>query len=204
MLSSQRCKKAVSVVDMVNKLIILDRDGVINFDSDAFIKSPDEWIPIPGSLRAIANLKVAGWTVAVATNQSGIARGLFDEQRLTAIHKKMREGLAELNADIDYLVWCPHGPSDRCACRKPKPGMYHHIAQYFDCTLMNVPVIGDSKRDLEAAVSVGARPILVTTGKGQKTLEAGKLPIGTEVFADLSSAAIAVVAAEFEHWRTKS
>ena len=181
------------------KLIILDRDGVINKDSDAFIKSPDEWIPIPGSIQAIAALKAAGWTVAVATNQSGLARKLFDESMLQAIHQKMMQTLTDAKATIDLLVWCPHGPDDNCDCRKPQPGLYRQIAQHFDCALTAVPVIGDSKRDLEAAISVGAKPILVTTGKGQKTLAAGQLPAGTEIYPDLHAAVTALLAAEQQH-----
>ncbi len=177
-------------------MIILDRDGVINQDSDAYIKSPDEWIPIPGSLQAIAELKADGWTVAVATNQSGLARGLFDELSLHAIHAKMRDALAERQARIDHLVWCPHGPDDRCVCRKPRPGLYQQIAAQFDCALTGIPVIGDSKRDLEAAVAVGARPVLVTTGKGQRTVAAGQLPAGTQVYPDLQAAVTALLAAE--------
>lgn len=178
------------------KLVILDRDGVINQDSDAYIKSPDEWIPIPGSLQAVAALKAAGWTVAVASNQSGLARGLFDEPTLQAIHAKMRGALAEQQASIDYLVWCPHGPDDECDCRKPRPGLYLQIARHFDCVLNDVAVIGDSKRDLEAAVAVGARPVLVTSGKGQRTAAAGQLPAGTRVYSDLHAAVTALLAAE--------
>jgi D-glycero-D-manno-heptose 1,7-bisphosphate phosphatase len=186
------------MVDMANqiKLIILDRDGVINQDSDAYIKSPDEWIPIPGSLQAIAALKATGWTVAIATNQSGLARGLFDEPTLQAIHAKMSDALAELQGAIDYLVWCPHGPDDECDCRKPRPGLYQQIAHHFDCALTGASVIGDSKRDLEAAVAVGARPVLVTTGKGQRTVAAGQLPAGTQVYTDLHAAVTALLATE--------
>jgi D-glycero-D-manno-heptose 1,7-bisphosphate phosphatase len=189
------------MVDMTTrvKLIILDRDGVINQDSDAYIKSPDEWMPIPGSLKAIADLKAAGWTVAIATNQSGLARGLLDEAALHAIHAKMSDALAELQGGIDYLVWCPHGPDDECDCRKPRPGLYQQIAHHFGCALTDAPVIGDSKRDLEAAVAVGARPVLVTTGKGQRTATAGQLPKGTQVHADLHAAVTALLAADQQH-----
>lgn len=171
------------------KLIILDRDGVINEDSDSYIKSPEEWIPIPGSLEAIASLKLAGWMVAVATNQSGLARGFFDQTTLEAIHTKMHRALLEYNTRIDYLVWCPHGPYDVCDCRKPKPGLYRQISDYFKAKLTGVPVVGDSSRDLIAAASVGARPILVRTGKGNKTLSNGQLPQGSSVYADLNEVA---------------
>lgn len=169
------------------KLIILDRDGVINEDSDDYIKSPEEWIPIPGSIEAISTLNSAGWKVAVATNQSGIARGLFDAYGLDLIHKSMYQHFERCNAKIDYLVWCPHGPSDCCTCRKPKPGLYKNIASFFNCSLINVPVVGDSVRDLEAAVAVGAQPFLVKTGKGQRSLASGRLPIKTFVYSDLQA-----------------
>jgi D-glycero-D-manno-heptose 1,7-bisphosphate phosphatase len=139
-----------------DKLVILDRDGVINQDSDAFIKSPDEWIPLPGSLEAIARLNHAGWTVAVASNQSGLSRGLFDEDTLHAMHQKMHTLLAALDGHVDYLVYCPHGPDDVSNCRKPLPGMYQEIATHFGCDLCGVPIVGDSLRDLEAAVAVHA------------------------------------------------
>ncbi|MFP4295181.1 MAG: D-glycero-beta-D-manno-heptose 1,7-bisphosphate 7-phosphatase, partial [Halothiobacillaceae bacterium] len=163
------------------RLIILDRDGVINQDSDEYVKSVDEWIPLPGALEAIARLKQAGWTVAVATNQSGIAHGLFDEDALRAMHEKMARLLAELGARIDYITWCPHGPDDGCDCRKPRPGLYQQIARHFDCSLENVPVVGDSARDLEAAVAVGARPVLVLTGKGARTRSQADLPPGVAI-----------------------
>ena len=171
------------------KLIILDRDGVINEDSDSYIKSPEEWIPILGSLEAIASLKLAGWKVAVATNQSGLARGLFDQSTLNTIHTKMHSALLDHNTSIDYLVWCPHGPDDMCDCRKPKPGLYRQISDYFKVKLTGVPVVGDSSRDLIAATSVGARPILVRTGKGNRTLSNEQLPQGSSVYADLNEVA---------------
>lgn len=172
---------------MIN-LVILDRDGVVNYDSSAFIKSVDEWIPIPGSLEAIAALKAAGWTVAVATNQSGLARGLLDADTLDAIHQAMNDALSLHQVAIDLLVFCPHGPDDQCDCRKPKPGLYKQIADYFGCSLRNVPVIGDSKRDLDAAVVVGAQPILVKTGKGLATISTGHLPAETQIYYDLKDA----------------
>ncbi len=152
------------------KLVILDRDGVINRDSDDYIKSVDEFIPLPGSLEAIARLNRAGYTVAVATNQSGIARGYFDEATLAAMHEKLAELLAEHQGHIDYIAWCPHGPDDTCDCRKPRPGLYRQIARHFDIPLEGVPVVGDSLRDLQAAEAVGAQPHLVRTGKGERTL----------------------------------
>jgi len=176
------------------KLIILDRDGVINHDSDHFIKSPYEWHPIPGSIEAIASLNLSGWKVAVATNQSGVARGLFDSHTLDLIHQSMYFHLEKCNAKIDYLVCCQHGPDDNCNCRKPRPGMYQQIALKFDCSLLNVPVVGDSKRDLDAASAVGAQPILVRTGKGERSIAAGGLPSETIIFADLQEAVKAILA----------
>ena len=170
------------------KLIILDRDGVINFDSDQFIKSPEEWKPIPGSLEAIARLNQAGYRVVLATNQSGIGRGLFDMATLNAIHDKMHKALAQVGGRIDALFFCPHAADSKCDCRKPKPGMFEEISRRFNMDLKGVPAIGDSLRDLQAATAMGAIPVLVRTGKGEKTLEAGGLPEGTLVFADLAEA----------------
>lgn len=175
------------------KLIILDRDGVINQDSDAYIKSPEEWIPIPSSLNAIAALKSSGWTVAVATNQSGISRGLFTNDTLTSIHQLMYRRLKEYNTSIDYLTWCPHGPDDGCECRKPKPGLYYEIGSFFNCCLKNVPIVGDSKRDLDAASLVGAQPILLKSGKGEKTFADGQLPANTLFYDDLLDAVTALL-----------
>ena len=140
-------------------------------------------------MEVIVSLKSAGWKVAVATNQSGLARGLFDLKTLNAIHTKMRCALLDHKTTIDYLVWCPHGPKDKCDCRKPKPGLYRQIAGYFKVELTGVPIVGDSNRDLIAAASVGARPILVRTGKGNKTLSNERLPEGSSVYADLDEVA---------------
>ncbi len=169
------------------QLVILDRDGVINQDSDGYVKSPAEWHPIPGSLDAIARLSRAGYRVVVATNQSGIGRGLFDVETLNAIHDRMKGQLAELGGSIDAIFFCPHRPEDDCACRKPKPGLLLEIASRLRVPLTGVPAIGDSLRDVESAVAAGARPILVRTGKGHRTLaEKGPLP-GVEVFDDLGA-----------------
>lgn len=170
------------------KLVILDRDGVVNFDSAQFIKSPDEWKPIPGSLEAIARLNQAGYRVVLATNQSGIGRGLFDMATLNAIHDKMHKALAQVGGRIDALFFCPHTADAKCDCRKPKPGMFEEISKRFNMDLEGVPSIGDSLRDLQAAATLGAQPILVHTGKGEKTLAGGDLPEGTLIFADLAEA----------------
>jgi D-glycero-D-manno-heptose 1,7-bisphosphate phosphatase len=148
------------------QLVILDRDGVINEDSDAYIKSPDEWIPIPGSLEAIARLHRAGWHVVVVTNQSGIARNLFDTDSLVRIHDKMRRCVADAGGLIDAIFFCPHDPHDNCNCRKPKPGLFLDLARRLRISLNGVPAIGDSLHDLHAARAAGAHPILVRTGKG--------------------------------------
>ena len=176
------------------KLVVLDRDGVINLDSDQYIKSPDEWKPIAGSLEAIARFTQAGFHVVVATNQSGMGRGLFDMATLNATHEKMHKAVSELGGRIDAVFFCPHAQDAGCACRKPKPGMLLEIAERFNISLAGVPAIGDSLRDLQAASAAGARPILVLTGKGEQTLKAGGLPEGTEVHPDLAAAAMALAA----------
>lgn len=171
------------------KLVILDRDGVINRDRDDFVKSAAEWVPIPGSLEAIAKLNHAGWRVAIATNQSGIGRGLFGMAELNAMHDKLHRALTQVGGRIDAIFFCPHTAEAKCDCRKPKPGMVREIAQRFDIRLEETPVIGDSLRDLQAAVAAGAQPILVRTGKGEQTLASGEIPGHTMVFADLAEAA---------------
>lgn len=176
------------------KLVILDRDGVINEDSEEFIKTPDEWIPLPGSLEAIAQLTNAGWRVIVATNQSGIARKLFDIDTLNAIHDKMYNMVNEYGGVIEAVFFCPHGPKDHCECRKPKPGMLEEISQRLRVDLEGVPVIGDSLRDLQAARAVSAQPVLVRTGKGTKTLYNSEGIEGVPVYCDLKQAANALLA----------
>jgi D-glycero-D-manno-heptose 1,7-bisphosphate phosphatase len=169
------------------KLIILDRDGVINHDSPDFIKSPAEWIPVPGSLEAIARLNQAGYRVVVASNQSGIAREYFDMATLNAIHQKMHNLAQQVGADIDAVFFCPHSAADNCDCRKPKPGMFTEIGNRYKVSLKGVPVVGDSLRDLQAGYVSGCVPYLVLTGKGEKTQATGGLPPGTVVFPDLAA-----------------
>lgn len=175
------------------KLIILDRDGVINFDSDQFIKNPEEWKPIPGSLEAIARLNQAGYRAVVATNQSGIGRGLFDMPMLNAIHDKMHKACALVGARIDAVFYCPHTADSHCLCRKPKTGMLEEIAARYNIGLAGVPAVGDSLRDLQSAATMGAQPYLVLTGKGFRTQAASGLPEGTQVFASLSALAAELV-----------
>lgn len=176
------------------KLIVLDRDGVINYDSEQFIKSPDEWRPIPGSLEAISRLNHAGFRVVIATNQSGLGRGLFDMATLIAINDKMHKALAQLGGRIDALFYCPHTADSACGCRKPKPGMLIEIGNRFGVELTGVPCVGDSVRDLQAAAAVEAQPILVLSGKGEKTLRDGAFPANTVIFPDLAFVATALLA----------
>jgi D-glycero-D-manno-heptose 1,7-bisphosphate phosphatase len=153
------------------RLVILDRDGVINQESEVFIKTPEEWIPIPGSVAAIARLYKNGYTVVVASNQSGIARHLLSLDTLAAIHGRMKREVEAAGGKIDSIFFCPHGPKEGCDCRKPKPGLFRQIAERYDLRLDGIPMIGDSERDLQAARAVRGRPILVKTGNGLKTLE---------------------------------
>jgi D-glycero-D-manno-heptose 1,7-bisphosphate phosphatase len=175
------------------KLVILDRDGVINADSAQYIKGPDEWRPIAGSLEAIARLTRAGYRIAIATNQSGIGRGLFDMATLNAIHDKMHRAVAQAGGRIDAIFYCPHAADSTCDCRKPRAGMLLEIGERFNVPLRGVPVVGDALRDLQAAASVEARPMLVLTGKGERTRQEGDLPEGTEIFPDLAAIAAALV-----------
>lgn len=176
------------------KLIVLDRDGVINVDSDQFIKSPDEWKPIPGSLEAIARLNESGWRVVVASNQSGVGRGLFDMDTLNAINEKMTKAIGQAGGRLDAIFFCPHSADSTCDCRKPRPGMFVQIAERFNVDMRGVPVVGDSLRDLQAGVAVGCQPYLVLTGKGAKTQADPALPEGTLVFPDLAAVAAQLTA----------
>jgi D-glycero-D-manno-heptose 1,7-bisphosphate phosphatase len=178
------------------KLIVLDRDGVINYDSDQYIKSPEEWRPIPGSLEAIARLNHAGYRVVVATNQSGIGRGLFDMGTLNSIHEKMHKALTHVGGRLDAVFFCPHTADSKCECRKPKPAMLAEIGKRFNSELTGLPCVGDSLRDLMSADTVGAQPMLVLTGKGEKTLRDGNFPKNTMIFPDLAFAVSALLAAE--------
>jgi len=176
------------------KLIILDRDGVINQDSDDYIKSVDEWQPVPGSMQAMGKLCQAGYTLIVATNQSGIARGYFDLSTLHAMHVKMGKLLEQYGGQVDAVFFCPHGPDDKCNCRKPKDGLLRDIASRYQANLTGVPVIGDSLRDIQSARSVGARPMLVRTGKGERTLQkhASEL-VDVPVYKNLAEAVTAIL-----------
>ncbi len=172
------------------KTIVLDRDGVINEDSDAYIKSPEEWTPVPGSLEAIALLTKHGFTVTVATNQSGIARGLFDGVALAAIHHKMCSMVEKAGGFIDGVFFCPHGPNDGCNCRKPATGLLQQIEVEFQCVLPGAYMVGDSLKDVQAAQTYGMQAVLVRTGKGAQSealLETNKLE-DVPVYDDLLAA----------------
>lgn len=171
------------------KLIILDRDGVINHDSPDYIKSVDEWHPIEGSLEAIARFHQAGWRVVVASNQSGLARQYFNLKTLHSIHHKIRDALASMGGAIDGFFICPHGPDDACNCRKPKPGLFLDIAQRFDIHLDGVPAVGDSLRDLQASAAVGCQPWLVNTGNGAQTRLKADLPANVRLADNLADVA---------------
>ena len=173
------------------RLVILDRDGVINQDSDAYVKSLAEWLPYPGAIDAIARLSRAGWTVAVATNQSGIARGYYDEATLAAMHDELNRLVTEAGGEIAHIAFCPHGPDDGCACRKPLPGLLEEIRTALGMTsLAGSWMVGDSLRDLQAGDAMGCRPVLLRSGKGERTLakhpELMAKGSETRVFPDLS------------------
>lgn len=177
------------------KLVVLDRDGVINAEAADFVKDADEWHALPGSIEAIARLCHAGWTVTVATNQSGIGRGLFNVADLHKMHAKLARALAAHSAELAGIFFCPHTPEDDCDCRKPRSGMLRSIAQRFNVSLDGVPVIGDSDRDLQAAIDVGARPILVLTGNGKQYADQFR-ERGIEVYDSLAEAADALIDAD--------
>jgi len=190
-----------SVRPVPPNLVVLDRDGVINRDSDAFIKSPSEWIPIAGSIEAIALLSRSGFTVAVASNQSGIGRKLFDRRALYAIHRKMRQAAKVAGGSIDRIVYCPHLPDDGCDCRKPAPGLLLRLGRHYGMAMRGVPVVGDTERDLLAAEAAGARPILVLTGNGWRTKEKlERRGVALEYYEDLLSAAKILVGEAAPDW----
>ncbi|MFT5426991.1 MAG: D-glycero-D-manno-heptose 1,7-bisphosphate phosphatase [Gammaproteobacteria bacterium] len=167
-------------------LIILDRDGVINYDSADYIKSEAEWIPIPGSLEAIARLSQYGYRIIVVTNQSGISRKKLSIDDLNAIHQKMMTHLAQFGGSIEAIVFCPHGPRQGCECRKPKPGMLFEIANRLNISLKDVYCVGDSQRDIDAALAAGAKPVLVRSGNGSILDDSGTFPIDIPVYTDLA------------------
>jgi D-glycero-D-manno-heptose 1,7-bisphosphate phosphatase len=182
----------------VTPVVVLDRDGTINEDRDDYVKSPEEWIPLPGALEAMARLTQAGFQVLIATNQSGLARGLFDVATLHAMHSKLLRLLAPLGGRVDGIFFCPHGPHDGCTCRKPQPGLLQDIGQRLGVDLREVYVVGDSLRDLQAAQAVGAWPHLVLTGKGP-SVDPSQLPPGTGVHPDLSACVDALLQHHREH-----
>lgn len=171
----------------MNKLIILDRDGVINEDSDHYIKSLEEWIPLPGSIEAIARLSKAGFTIAIATNQSGLARGYFTEATLEEMHARLSSLLEAEGGRVDCLKYCPHGPDDGCHCRKPKTGLIEQIEQDLNQSAKDAWMIGDSLRDIQSGQSAGCKTALVRTGKGERTLSKGEGLEGVPVFDNLAA-----------------
>ncbi len=176
------------------RYVLLDRDGVINADSDDYIKSAEEWQPIPGSLEAIALLNQQGYKVAVFTNQSGLARGLFNLDTLNAMHTKMQRLLAEQGGTIEAIYYCPHAPKDRCTCRKPEPGLLLRFSEDFQTSLEDLYFVGDAWKDVEAALAVHAKPLLVKTGKGERTL-ADHPEVNIPIFEDLYAAARYIIEA---------
>ena len=175
---------------VADRVLILDRDGVINEDSDNYIKGPDEWLPIPGSIDAIARLCHGGYRICVASNQSGIGRRLFGLDQLNAIHQRLRELLAKQGGRVELIAFCPHSPAEACSCRKPRPGLLLEIGLRIGISLENVPYVGDSIVDVEAARAAGMSPWLVSTGKGERTLASASDQLdGVLVFRDLSAVA---------------
>ena len=174
-------------------MLLLDRDGVINYESPDYIKSPDEWQAIPGSLAAIARLTQAGYRVAVTTNQSGVGRGLFSEAVLGDIHRKMLQEVEQAGGRIERIFYCPHGPDEGCDCRKPRPGLIYQATEEMPCPRRNIVLIGDTLRDLEAAQAADIKAFLVRTGKGSATEK--QLPDGLAagVYDDLAAAADALL-----------
>ncbi len=179
------------------RLIILDRDGVINQDSDGYIKSVDEWVPIPGSIEAIARLYQSDYRIAVASNQSGIARGLFNTDTLNRIHNRMIDAVVQKGGAIEAIFFCPHGPDQQCQCRKPRIGLFEEIADRLKVNLSTAYVVGDSLKDLEAARAVHAHPALVRTGKGARTIAEGRGIADVPIFDDLSAFATALLEDRF-------
>ncbi len=176
----------------MTRLIILDRDGTINFDRDDFVKSVDEWEAMPGTLDAIARLNQAGWRVVVATNQSGIGRGLYGVTELNAMHAKMHWQLAQAGGRIESVFFCPHAPQDLCTCRKPKPGLFEQIGERYNVDLRDVQTVGDSLRDMQAGAAAGCKTHWVCTGKSAKLSPHDTppdMPVGTLMHADLAALA---------------
>lgn len=178
----------------IEKLVILGRDGILNVYREDHVKAPDEWEPVPGALEAVARLNHAGWHTVVATNQSGIGRGMIDMSAVNAVHAGMMRSLQTFGGRIDAVFFCPHTADARCDCRKPLPAMLIEAGRRFGADLATVPCIGDSLRDLQAAEAAGGQPMLVLTGKGEKTLREGNFPASTAIFPDLAFAASALLA----------
>ena len=191
---------------MQTKLVILDRDGTINQDSDDYVKSAAEWIPLPGALEAIARLNHAGWRVVVASNQSGLGRGLFDVAALNDMHAKMHKLLAAAGGRIDAVFYCPHSPEETCNCRKPLPGLFEQIGERYGMDLKGVHTVGDSLRDLQAGAAAGCATHLVFTGKGEKLMGQAlpvDFPQATVTHTDLAAFAEWLLALPDANTKTK-
>ncbi len=173
---------------MNQAFVLLDRDGVINHDSDDYIKTADEWQPIPGSLEAIALLNNNDFKVIVITNQSGLGRGYYSLETLAEIHNKMLQLCQKNGAEIEAIFYCPHTPEDHCDCRKPKPGLLQQFSERYQRKLDDLFFVGDKISDIQAGETAGAKPILVKTGKGETTLS--RYPdINHPIFENLYDAA---------------
>jgi D-glycero-D-manno-heptose 1,7-bisphosphate phosphatase len=182
---------------MPARLIILDREGVLSECVTPFMRSPEEFRPIPGAFEAVSQLNQAGCRVVVATNQAGVGRGLFDMRTVNAIHERMHRAAMAVGGRIDAVFYCPHAEESRCTCRKPRPGLFHEIAERYGLrSLDGVTAVGDSIRDVQAALAAGCRPVLVRTGKGRETERDPALPAGTEVLDDLAALAAQLLAAQ--------
>ena len=182
------------MTDRPVRLVIVDRDGVINEDSDDYIKSPHEWRAIPGSVEAIGDLYRAGFEIVVVTNQSGLARGFFSEDALRGIHARMTEAVRDAGGEFAGIYYCPHLPSDDCDCRKPRPGLVRQLERDLNVSAIGAPFIGDKVSDVDLAAAVGGRPLLVRTGRGREA-ERALAGRAIETFADLRAAANALLAA---------
>ncbi len=169
------------------KLVVLGRDGVINELADGPITSVAQWQPIDGSVEAIARLCQAGYHVVVVANLPAIGRGLLTLEELHQIHEKMNQTIAAAGGHLDGVFFCPHIPDDDCNCRKPRAGLLDSIMERLNIELTGVPLVGDSLRDVQAAMVVGARPVLVRTGEGAITLEQNKRLDNVDLYDDLAS-----------------
>jgi len=174
------------------RLIVLDRDGTLNENPEDFLRSPEDWTPIPGALEAVARLNQGGWRVVVATNQSGLGRGLFDVATLNAMHARMHKELAAAGARVEAVFFCPHAPEEGCDCRKPAPGLFQQIARRMKVAPSSVVAAGDSVRDAMAASAAGCEAHLIASGPAAEV--GADLPAGTRIHPDLGAFADFILA----------